>query len=129
MMKSHPKHIKRVRGKPKFAGVSVAAALSFMKFMAKRVTDKSLVSPGLAKSRAKACWSCPKRAPVLGCHICKDALQLTVKPPEQVDAPEACAACGCYLKLKVWIKRSHLGSAEAFPFDSACWMRSESEEG
>lgn len=128
LMKSHPKHIKRKRGKPKFAGVSVAAAASFLRFMAKRATDKSLVTPELAKTRAEACWRCPNRAPVLGCHICKDALQLTVKPPEHLHAPEACSACGCYLPLKLWLPRHQLGPAEAFPYWDQCWMRAEPEE-
>lgn len=123
LSKSHPKHIKRAPGKPKREGVSVAAAMSFAKFMARRVTDQTLVAPEEARRRAAICTRCPKWAPVLGCSACKEGLKLTIRPPEDVSAPPACAACGCWLPLKVWIPRRQLGSASEFPYDEGCWMR------
>jgi hypothetical protein len=122
---AYPKHVKRAPGGAKRRLVSVGSALNFLRFMAKRVVDSSLVAPQEAHRRASICRGCPLRSSVAGCSTCKDALKLTIHPPEKVDAPEACGACGCYLPLKVWVPRDQLGSADAFPFWSGCWMKEE----
>lgn len=122
LRQSHPRHVKRAPGKPKRAGVSVASAMSFVKFMARRVTNHSLVSAVEARRRAAICTGCPLWAPVLGCSVCKEGLQLTISPPEDVVAPPACSACGCWLKLKIWVPRAQLGGAEEFPYWEQCWM-------
>lgn len=120
---AYPKYVKRMPGASETRSVSIGSALNFIRFMAKRVTDKSLVAAPEAHRRAAICMSCPLRRDVSGCHICKDALQLTIHPPEAVEAPEACGACKCYMPLKVWVPREQLGSADAFPFTATCWMR------
>jgi hypothetical protein len=104
-------------------GVTVNSALSFVRFMAKRIFDRSLVSEGEAQRRASICWQCPMREYVLGCTKCKAFLETQVSPPRHIDAPEACGACLCYLPLKVWIPREQLGPAEEFSFWEGCWMR------
>jgi hypothetical protein len=119
---SYPKHI--IRGKKNGSpGVSVATAASFLAFMAKRMRKRALVAPEEAKRRAAICSECPMKSAVLGCSICKDALQLFVKPPEKVVSPQACMACGCYLPVKVWVPRNQLGPTEDHPYDEGCWMR------
>ena len=123
LKKSHPKHFHKA-GKKASPGVSVAAASSFITFVAKRVGGRNaVVSVAEAKRRADICFNCPLKEPVLGCSVCKQALKLFVKPPEHVDAPPACGACGCWLPLKIWVPRKHLGSVDDFPFHSDCWMR------
>jgi hypothetical protein len=123
LVAAYPRYVKRVPGGAQRRSVSIGSALNFIRFMAKRITNKSLVEPVEAHRRAAVCMACPLATHVSGCHICKDALKLTVRPPEEVVAPEACSACGCYMPLKVWLPREQLGSAEAFPFHEKCWMR------
>lgn len=122
LKKSHPNHFVKAKKKAS-PGVSVATAASFLSFMAKRMRKRALVAPEEAKRRAAICSECPMRSPVLGCSVCKDALQLFVKPPEKVVSPQACMACGCYLVLKIWVPRDQLGSAEDYPYHQGCWMR------
>ncbi len=119
---AHPKHIKRIPGTRRKAGVSVAAAMSFMKFMAKRMIDQTLVPADEARRRAAICTRCPSWAPVIGCAACKEALELTIHPPEAVAVPPACGACGCWLPCKIWVPRAQLGEAQAFPYWEECWM-------
>ena len=119
---TYPRHVKRAPGVAKRRSVSIGSALNFIRFLAKRVTDKSLVPPQEAHRRASICRACPMATNVSGCHICKDALVWTVHPPEAVVAPEACSACGCYLPLKIWVPRSQLGDVSAFDIDPKCWM-------
>lgn len=123
LREAYPRHVKRAPGGAKRRSVSIGSALNFIRFLAKRVTDQSLVSPELALQRAQTCQRCPLATTVGGCHLCKDALKLTVHPPQEIEAPEACSACGCYLKLKVWVPREQLGDASAFDYHSGCWMR------
>lgn len=120
---AYPKHVKRAPGGAKRRLVSVGSALNFLRFISKRLADDSLVAPQEAHRRASICRECPLRSSVAGCPTCKDALKLAIHPPEKVDAPEACGACGCYMPLKVWAPRDQLGSADTFPFWSGCWMR------
>lgn len=120
---AYPKHVKRAPGGAKRRLVSVGSALNFLRFISKRLADDSLVAPQEAHRRASICRACPLRSSVAGCPTCKDALKLAIHPPEKVDAPEACGACGCYMPLKVWAPRDQLGSADTFPFWSGCWMR------
>ena len=121
---AYPKHVKRLPGESGLRMVSVPAALNFIRFLAKRISDRSLVSPEAARRRAAVCSACPMAGPVAGCSVCKDALGLTVRPPEKVEVAEGCSACGCYLPLKIWVPRDQLGDAGAFPFDPGCWMLS-----
>lgn len=120
---SYPKHVKRAPGVAKRRSVSVRKALNFIRFIGKRASDKRLVEPQEARRRAAVCASCPMATRVSGCSICKDALQLMIHPPEEVEAPEACSACGCYMPLKIWVPRDQLGSADEFDFHTSCWMR------
>ncbi len=124
LKKSHPKHFIRPKQEAS-PGVSVATASSFLTFMAKRMLNRALVAPEEARRRAAICERCPMKSPVLGCSVCKDALQLFVKPPEKVVSPQACMACGCYLPLKIWVLRNQLGSSEDHPFWQECWMRDD----
>lgn len=132
LKKSHPKHFHRVHKKAS-PGVSVASASSFLTYLIKRARGKKLVEPEEAKRRAAICFSCPMKQPVLGCTVCKQALKMFVKPPETVQTPEACGACGCWLPAKVWINRAHLGSSEEFNYwkgdetRPACWMMRPAE--
>lgn len=119
---NHPRAIHKTPQKAS-GGVSITSAVSFIKFMTKRLTNRSLVAPAEAHRRAAICSNCPMREPILSCSICRDALKLSVSPPEAVSAPEACGACLCYLKLKVWVPRDQLGSADDFPYSGMCWMR------
>tara|TARA_R110002167_G_scaffold66667_4_gene188685 strand:- start:13430 stop:14026 length:597 start_codon:yes stop_codon:yes gene_type:complete len=125
---SHPRHFHKDKRKGD-PGVSVASAFSFITFIIKRLRNKKLVPAPLAKERAAICFACPMKSKVLGCSVCRSALKLAVKPPEAVEAPQACKACGCYLPLKIWIPRRLLGSSEAYPFHPDCWMRTEDELG
>lgn len=120
---AYPKHVKRAPGAAKRRSVSMRQALNFIRFLAKRVTDKRLVASEEARRRASICSACPMASRVSGCSVCKDALQLTIHPPEEVEAPEACGACGCYLPLKVWLPLDQLGSADDFDYAPSCWMR------
>jgi hypothetical protein len=123
LKKAYPKFFHKEKKKAS-SGVSVAAASSFMTFVLKRFgKSRQLVSTEEAKRRASICYNCPMKEPVLGCSVCKQALKLFVKPPEPVDAPPACGACGCWLPLKIWIPRKHLGDSNDFPYHSDCWMR------
>jgi len=122
LAESHPRYVRKIPG-PGPPTASLATAKSFVNFMLKRLTNRSLVSEEEARRRAEVCFICPLAQPILGCSSCKDVLALTVVPPVRVEAPEACGACGCYLPLKIWIPRAQLGDASAFPFDSVCWMR------
>ncbi len=123
LSQSHPNHVKRIPAK-KSPGVSVASASSFIAYVIRQMGRKrKLVDVAEAKRRAAICFNCPKKEPVLGCSVCKQALKLFVKPPEKVDAPPACGACGCWLPLKIWIMRDHLGSADEWDYDVNCWMR------
>jgi hypothetical protein len=124
LMDNHPNHVKLVSKKAR-SGVSLATAMSFVRFVAKRLRKRSLVSPELARQRAAVCNACPLKEPVLGCSICKSALKAVVKPPEQVGAPPGCGACGCWLPAKVWIPRDILGGSDEHPFHASCWMRHE----
>ena len=119
----YPKHIKRAPDKSTNRAVSVRSALNFIRFLAKRVTDQSLVQPCEARRRASICSRCPQALAISGCAVCKDAIQLTVSPPEAVESPEGCSACGCYLPLKVWVPRDQLGPASDYPYHASCWMR------
>lgn len=123
---AYPKHVRRVRGRNP-EGMNIMMALGYIKFLTKLIRGKPLVSPDLAKQRAAVCSRCPKRASVMGCSVCKRVLSLHIHPPQAVKAPESCRACKCYLPLKIWVDRSLLGSADAFPFWAECWMRRESD--
>lgn len=121
---AYPKHIKRDRKKPR-PSVSIPDAILFIRFMARRMKNKSLVAPAVADARAAVCSRCPKRAEVLGCSVCKQAIKMFVTPPYEAAAPEGCSACGCFMPLKVWLPRDVLGSVDERPYWEECWMRSE----
>ena len=106
-------------------GISIPAAWSFIRFIERRMRNKGLVTPQEARRRAEICSGCPQRSAVLGCSVCKHALQLFIKPPEDLERgmPQGCQACGCYLPLKVWVPREVLGSADGFDYHPSCWMR------
>ena len=125
---SHPRHIKKVPGKAS-SGLSMASAVGFVRFMAKHLTDRTLVATEEAHRRAAICRECPFGLPVLGCSVCKDALQSLIHPPEWPETPEGCAACGCWMPAKVWIQRAQLGAASEFPYWEKCWMREPVETG
>ena len=120
---AYPGHVRRSPGGAQRRYVSIGSALNFIRFMTKRLSNRSLVAPEEARRRAAICGPCRLSRRVSGCSVCKDALSLTVTPPEAVAAPEACLACGCYMPLKIWIPREQLGSADEYPFDESCWMR------
>lgn len=122
LRESHPKHIHEIQapGKP---GVSLSAAFSFIHFMIKRGASKETVPPEEAERRAAICRACPMSSEVPACLVCKQGLKLLVTPPYRLEVPEGCLACGCYLPLKAWVPRQHLGSAEDFPYHAECWMR------
>ena len=125
---SHPRHFQKAKRKAS-PGVSVASAASFISFVAKAMKGRNrIVGVDLARKRAEICRSCPMKEPVLGCSVCKSALKVFVKPPESLNVPQACGACGCFLPLKVWVFRSYLGEASTFPFHENCWMHSEPYE-
>lgn len=129
----YPRYVTRTLT-PAPPGVSIPTAVSFVQFLARRLFDKSLVDEAEARRRASICMSCPFKQPILGCVICKDALESTIKPPVQLreglappaEVPPACGQCGCYLPLKVWAPRRQLGAAEEFPFWGECWMHEPS---
>ncbi len=124
LQKAYPRHIHK-SGKPASPGLSLSGAVSYLKFVIRRGWDKKLVDPALAEKRAAICRECPMRKPVLSCPTCKDALQPFVNQPYTLDIPDGCGACGCWLPAKAWLARELLGKADAFPFWSKCWMRSE----
>lgn len=126
LQRSYPKHIHKT-GTPASPGLSLAGAVSYGKFILKRGWNKTLVEPHIAEERAAICRECPMREPVLSCPTCKDALKPFVNPSYDLQIPEGCGACGCYLKLKAFIPRKFLGKASAFPFSAQCWMHKESD--
>lgn len=121
---SYPRYVMKVKS-PASAGLSIPGAVSYLRFILRRGFSKRLVDPSLAEQRAAVCRQCPMREPVLGCTKCRDALSPLVNQPYELDIPEGCGACGCWLKAKAWLPREHLGSTDDFPYWSSCWMRSE----
>lgn len=121
---AHPKYVTWTKA-PASSGISIPTAVSFLNYLRRRGFSKELVSPETAEARAAVCRDCPKREPVLGCVVCKDALSPLVNQPYTLSIPEGCGACGCWLPAKAWIPRKHLGSADAFDFHESCWMRTE----
>lgn len=124
LQKVYPSHIKKNREKG-ISGVSIPSALSFLRFMLKRARNRKLVSLEVAERRAAVCLKCPMRRNIVGCHICKDALKWAGALPIDIDIPEGCGACGCWLRGKVQFPRDILGDSDAFPYWEKCWMRLE----
>lgn len=122
LKKAYPRNVS-VEKKKASGGGSLVAAIGFIRFMTRRMANRSLVSTEEARRRADICFSCPLKQPILACPVCKDALKLTISPPDEVPAPVSCGACGCFLPLKIWAPRDQLGEASAFPFWESCWMR------
>ena len=123
---SYPQYVRKVpKKRKKLLGVDVVQAKVFLNFLKRRGLDRSVVSVEEASRRAAICRECPQRRKVAGCPRCKAALKAMVRIPEDVNAPEGCHACGCYLPAKVFIPIEQLRDEEAlkaFPFDEKCWM-------
>lgn len=124
LKRAYPRYVIKQK-KPGKPGLSVGAAWSFIRYLERRMRNKSLVDPVEAQRRADICATCPMKTPVVGCGVCVSALKLFIKPSVQLDPqpPRGCSACLCYLPLKVWIPREVLGDAGEFEFAEGCWMR------
>lgn len=89
-----------------------------------------LVDQAEADRRAAICAACPLNQEFgVGCQGCKTFLRRAAEAlGSRVTGSDAdlkdCLACGCVLKLKVWIPQDTLDKAEAGntpEYDPACW--------
>lgn len=128
LAKKYPRHV-RWRGpeslkKASPSSLKLVSAVSFLKFAAKHLMDRRLVSAAEAHRRAAICAECPLKSSIGGCPVCKDSLKAIVKnPPEKTVAPEGCLACNCYMPVKVWIRMDQLApSRDHYQWAPDCWM-------
>lgn len=102
------------------------------------------VSPFLAESRATICAGCPLnvKADAVGAFtgavadairdqtIAKNAVGLSTALEDRIDT---CEACGCHLRLKVWVPiatiRSRMIQEDKDRLHGSCWVRQENEVG
>lgn len=88
----------------------------------------------LAESRARVCMACPLNRPkraieakiAAGIREHEEMRNRTSLKLPGEERLHTCNACGCYLKLKVWVPMKHLlttSSPDQFP--SNCWMHRE----
>ncbi len=92
------------------------------------------VSHELAQARANVCATCPlnQRGRELEAGIANVILeqerirtQIGTKLPNEAKL-KSCSACGCYLRLKVWVPMERLRPySKLQDFPSHCWMRTE----
>lgn len=102
------------------------------------------VSPFLAETRASICAGCPLnvKADAVGEFtgavaeairdqtIAKNAVGLSTALEDKLDT---CDACGCHLRLKVWVPirtiRAHMPDEDKERLHGSCWIRHETEVG
>lgn len=95
------------------------------------------VPPNVAERRAQTCISCPKNQEggaitdaiadaIRSQTIVKNSLGLST---DFEDRLKTCSACGCNLRLKVWVPldtiQAHTDEATKAAFDPSCWIRNE----
>lgn len=125
---TYPKHVHQILD-TREPNITLSSVFSFIRFMVKQGFSNHLVKPEEAERRVAICRRCPKAQKVPACGVCKQGLGLMVTPPYALQVPEGCAACGCYLPLKAWVPRAHLGPAADFPYWTECWMQEASPPG
>jgi hypothetical protein len=105
------------------------AALNFLK------AGGRIVSPELAEQRSATCATCPMRTGrVHGCWGCASlapllrqagnlaGLKLHTSNDKSINY---CGACGCYLKLKVWLPIDAYRD-DGVDYPDNCWVKRES---
>ena len=113
--------------------LSISSALSFIRFVAKRGFDRSVVSTQEADRRAEICARCPKAGVLVGCGMCREAVRAVAGAPrKEYDFGEdeigmrkvGCSACGCFLEVKVWMPEKYLEEeVDKHDWWEKCWMR------
>lgn len=98
--------------------------------MAKGPEKLQLVPLEEANRRANICAACPLNTSIgLGCKGCRGLLKRVAEAVKnrRVDAQDqidTCAACGCYLPLKVHVPLDAIIKAESrkrLPYHEGCW--------
>jgi hypothetical protein len=82
----------------------------------------------LAQARAEICLQCDLNQEIPGCSGCNDLMGKIARVVgdrklSNASALQGCAACGCALKLKVWMPSEALKIDASYP--SHCWVRRE----
>ena len=119
--------------------LTISSALSFIRFVAKRGFDRSVVSTQEADRRAEICTRCPKAAVLVGCGACKEAVRAVAGAPrKEYDfgedkngvAKTGCSACGCFLEVKVWMPEKYLDEERGkYDWWENCWVPLLGAEG
>ena len=95
-----------------------------------------------AVNRASVCAKCPLNEPVRWFQFLKNSIARTIIAHERVrhgaqmvtrhdQKLGVCSACGCYLKLKVWVKLHHIADnldpKTKSKLHPGCWVLKESD--
>lgn len=91
----------------------------------------ALVDAEEANRRAAICAQCPLNVDVGFCEGCRGVLKRVADTVGDRSTPldnslRNCAACGCVLRLKVWVPTKVLDQVEANdlpPYTQECWRR------
>ena len=96
----------------------------------------SPVNRALAEQRARICMGCPANQPMR--RQLEASIATAIREQEEIrsqidlrlpreESLHHCKACGCYLKLKVWVPMRHiLAHSSPSEFPSNCWIQRES---
>ena len=113
--------------------LTISSAISFIRFVAKRGFDRSVVSTQEADRRAEICARCPKAGVLVGCGMCRETVRAVAGAPrKEYDFGEdeigkkkvGCSACGCFLEVKVWMPEKYLKEeVDKHDWWEECWMK------
>lgn len=111
--------------------LSLAMARRFVETMWQVIKDRRFVSREEAERRAEICRGCELATAIGGCKGCSSLFRKLerVMKHNPIDMPkhqEFCGACGCVLRLKVFIPNDVLDRAETErpKYHPSCWRNS-----
>jgi len=114
--------------------LTLALAAQFVSTVYEALKAKRLVPLAEAQRRYAVCMTCPLATSISGCMGCHGILKNIDRafPKNPIpDDPEKrfCGACGCVLKLKVWLPQDVLDRAEKVrpKYWEHCWRNEKAD--